>query len=124
MSELTCEMKRANTGEPKQEGNEISFHIQHSSLTLPDGLQQPNLNCSGFNDGDIKLNLLVNFGSEENALMVYTALSVDKELQPDKVKRDMVLSGPQLLVNFSAVEVTLIYEPGTWPRKGAFPCVH
>ncbi|KAH9327648.1 hypothetical protein KI387_007826, partial [Taxus chinensis] len=46
---------------------------------LPDGLLQHSLSSGGFNGSDINLNLQVNFASEENASMVYTALSVDKE---------------------------------------------
>jgi len=52
--------------------------------------------------------LQVEYASEENASMVYTALSVDKELQPDKVKRNMVLNGRQLLIQFVAVEARFL----------------
>ncbi|KAA8540055.1 hypothetical protein F0562_026747 [Nyssa sinensis] len=37
-------------------------------------------------------NLEVDYESEENAQIVYSALAVDKELQPDKVKRHMSVS--------------------------------
>lgn len=59
-------------------------------------------------DWNFTCELQVEYASEENASMVYTALSVDKELQPDKVKRNMVLNGRQLLVQFAAVEARFL----------------
>ncbi|XP_060203903.1 uncharacterized protein LOC132632099 isoform X2 [Lycium barbarum] len=53
-------------------------------------------------------NLEVDLGSEENAQIVYTALTVDKELQPDKVKRHMSVSNGKLSVNFEAVEARFL----------------
>uniref|UniRef100_A0A0V0GUL2 Putative ovule protein n=1 Tax=Solanum chacoense TaxID=4108 RepID=A0A0V0GUL2_SOLCH len=53
-------------------------------------------------------NLEVDLGSEENAHIVYTALVVDKELQPDKVKRHMSVSNGKLSVNFEAVEARFL----------------
>ncbi|XP_059304574.1 uncharacterized protein LOC132056408 isoform X1 [Lycium ferocissimum] len=53
-------------------------------------------------------NLEVDLGSEENAQIVYTALAVDKELQPDKVKRHMSVSNGKLSVNFEAVEARFL----------------
>ncbi|CAN6444773.1 unnamed protein product [Victoria cruziana] len=52
--------------------------------------------------------LEVDFCSEKNASMVYTALVVDKELQPDKVKRQMEASDGKLLVHFEAVEARFL----------------
>ncbi|XP_068653658.1 uncharacterized protein [Aristolochia californica] len=40
----------------------------------------------------------------EVASVVYAALAVDKELQPDKVKRQMSISAGKLSVHFEAVE--------------------
>ncbi|KAF7131950.1 hypothetical protein RHSIM_Rhsim09G0206300 [Rhododendron simsii] len=40
----------------------------------------------------------VDYESEENAQVVYSALAVDKELQPDKVKRQMSVSNGKLSV--------------------------
>ncbi|XP_050235969.1 uncharacterized protein LOC126686004 [Mercurialis annua] len=57
---------------------------------------------------DFSCDLEVNFGSEENASIVHTALAVDKELQPDKVKRQMSISGGKLLVHFEAVEARFL----------------
>jgi len=59
-------------------------------------------------DWNFSCELQVEYASEENASMVYTALSVDKELQPDKVKRNLVLNGRQLLVQFAAVEARFL----------------
>eukprot|EP00252_Welwitschia_mirabilis_P025312 TRINITY_DN7848_c0_g1_i1.p1 TRINITY_DN7848_c0_g1~~TRINITY_DN7848_c0_g1_i1.p1 ORF type:complete len:108 (+),score=22.64 TRINITY_DN7848_c0_g1_i1:115-438(+) len=53
-------------------------------------------------------NLQVEYPTEENALIIYKVLSVDNELQPDKVKRDMILHGCELHVNFSAVEARFL----------------
>ncbi|KAL2989695.1 hypothetical protein AAZX31_11G152500 [Glycine max] len=48
------------------------------------------------------------FGSEENASIVYAALAVDKELQPDKVKRLMTVSDGKLSVHFEATEARFL----------------
>ncbi|KAJ0102869.1 hypothetical protein Patl1_05188 [Pistacia atlantica] len=40
----------------------------------------------------------VDYESEENASMVFAALAVDKELQPDKVKRQMSVANGKLSV--------------------------
>ncbi|KAL6541493.1 hypothetical protein OROGR_010979 [Orobanche gracilis] len=53
---------------------------------------------------DFSCNLEVDYESEEIAFIVYAALAVDKELQPDKVKRQMSVSGGKLLVHFEAIE--------------------
>ncbi|XP_028789856.1 uncharacterized protein LOC114745854 [Neltuma alba] len=52
--------------------------------------------------------LEVDFGSEENASIVHAALSVDKELQPDKVKRLMTVSKGKLSVHFEATEARFL----------------
>ncbi|CAL1403143.1 unnamed protein product [Linum trigynum] len=59
-------------------------------------------------DGKFSANLEVDFGSEENASIVYAALAVDKELQPDKVKREMVVCDGKLSVSFEAVEARFL----------------
>lgn len=53
-------------------------------------------------------NLEVDFESEEKASIVYSSLNVDKELQPDKVKRVMSVSGGKLAVHFEAVEARFL----------------
>ncbi|XP_058095867.1 uncharacterized protein LOC131241172 [Magnolia sinica] len=50
----------------------------------------------------------VDYGSEKNASIVLAALAVDKELQPDKVKRQMSLSDGRLIVHFEAVEARFL----------------
>ncbi|KAL7003629.1 hypothetical protein U1Q18_004780 [Sarracenia purpurea var. burkii] len=50
----------------------------------------------------------VDYESEENAQIVYSALAVDKELQPDKVKRQMTVSNGKLLVHFEAIEARFL----------------
>ncbi|KAJ6969646.1 hypothetical protein NC653_034241 [Populus alba x Populus x berolinensis] len=50
----------------------------------------------------------VDCGSEENASIIYAALAVDKELQPDKVKRLMSVSDGKLSVHFEAVEARFL----------------
>lgn len=50
----------------------------------------------------------VNFESEEHALIVYTTLDVDKELQPDKVRRVMSVSNNKLSVQFEALEARFL----------------
>ncbi|XP_042512856.1 uncharacterized protein LOC122087715 [Macadamia integrifolia] len=52
--------------------------------------------------------LEVDYASEKNASMVYAALAVDKELQPDKVKRQMSVFNGKLLVHFEAVEARFL----------------
>ncbi|KAL7183592.1 hypothetical protein ACSBR2_025894 [Camellia fascicularis] len=50
----------------------------------------------------------VDYESDENAHIVYLALAVDKELQPDKVKRQMSVSNGKLSVHFEAVEARFL----------------
>ncbi|KAG5233702.1 EKC/KEOPS complex [Salix suchowensis] len=50
----------------------------------------------------------VDFRSEENASIIYAALAVDKELQPDKVKRLMSVSNGKLSAHFEAVEARFL----------------
>ncbi|XP_047070840.1 uncharacterized protein LOC124679052 isoform X1 [Lolium rigidum] len=50
----------------------------------------------------------VDCGSEEHAYIVYKTLAVDNELQPDKVRREMAVSGGKLLVHFEAVEARFL----------------
>ncbi|KAJ9187023.1 hypothetical protein P3X46_002522 [Hevea brasiliensis] len=57
---------------------------------------------------DFSCDLEVDFESEENAAIVHAALAVDKELQPDKVKRHMSISGGKLSVHFEAVEARFL----------------
>ncbi|KAJ8616370.1 hypothetical protein MRB53_035742 [Persea americana] len=57
---------------------------------------------------EFSCDLEVDFQSEENASMVHAALAVDKELQPDKVKRQMSLSDGKLSVHFEAVEARFL----------------
>lgn len=52
--------------------------------------------------------LEVDYGSEENASIVYSALAIDKELQPDKVKRQMSVCNGKLSVHFEAVEARFL----------------
>ncbi|CAL9135943.1 unnamed protein product [Musa acuminata var. zebrina] len=53
-------------------------------------------------------NFEVDYGSEEHAKIVYATLTVDKELQPDKVKRQMSISDGKLKVHFEAVEARFL----------------
>ncbi|XP_058752954.1 uncharacterized protein LOC131661279 [Vicia villosa] len=57
---------------------------------------------------DFSCDLEVDFGSEENASIVYATISVDKELQPGKVKRLMSVSNGKLIVHFEAVEARFL----------------
>ncbi|CAA6653834.1 unnamed protein product [Spirodela intermedia] len=54
------------------------------------------------------LDLEVDYGSELHASIVYAALAVDKELQPDKVRREMSVSNGRLSVHFIAVEARFL----------------
>ncbi|KAL6127253.1 hypothetical protein ACLB2K_075294 [Fragaria x ananassa] len=55
-----------------------------------------------------KADLEVDYESEEIASIVYNTLAVDKELQPDKVKRQMSVSNGKLSVHFEAVEARFL----------------
>ncbi|KAL5698792.1 hypothetical protein ACHQM5_029783 [Ranunculus cassubicifolius] len=57
---------------------------------------------------DFSCDLEVDYASEENAHIVYTALVLDKELQPDKVRRLMSVSDGKLKVHFEAVEARFL----------------
>ncbi|XP_052206558.1 uncharacterized protein LOC127810671 [Diospyros lotus] len=50
----------------------------------------------------------VDYESEVHAQIVCSALAVDKELQPDKVKRHMTVSNGKLFVHFEAVEARFL----------------
>ncbi|KAL9271109.1 hypothetical protein AKJ16_DCAP08050 [Drosera capensis] len=52
--------------------------------------------------------LEVDYESDEKALIVRSALAVDKELQPDKVQRRMSISDGKLSVHFEAVEARFL----------------
>ncbi|XP_034710266.1 uncharacterized protein LOC117933026 isoform X2 [Vitis riparia] len=52
--------------------------------------------------------LEVDYESQEIASIVYSALDVDKELQPDKVKRQMSVSDGKLSVHFEGVEARFL----------------
>ncbi|XP_022734151.1 uncharacterized protein LOC111287726 isoform X3 [Durio zibethinus] len=60
------------------------------------------------NQWKFSCDLEVDFESEENASIVYAALVVDKELQPDKVTRQMSISDGKLSVHFEAVEARFL----------------
>ncbi|XP_010927021.1 uncharacterized protein [Elaeis guineensis] len=57
---------------------------------------------------DFSCDFEVDYGSKEHATIVYTALAVDKELQPDKVKRQVSISDGKLQVHFEAVEARFL----------------
>ncbi|CAI9295607.1 unnamed protein product [Lactuca saligna] len=57
---------------------------------------------------EFSCDLEVDFKSDENAGIVYSTLAVDKELQPDKVKRLMSVSDGKLSVHFEAVEARFL----------------
>ncbi|KAK1286289.1 hypothetical protein QJS10_CPB20g01851 [Acorus calamus] len=57
---------------------------------------------------EFSCDLEVDYGSEEHASIAYAALAVDKELQPDKVKRVMAVSNGTLSVHFEAVEARFL----------------
>ncbi|KAF2582550.1 hypothetical protein F2Q68_00001109, partial [Brassica cretica] len=50
----------------------------------------------------------VNFETEQHAFIAYTSLTVDKELQPGKVRRVMSVSNNKLSVHFEAIEARLL----------------
>ncbi|KAL4574748.1 hypothetical protein LXL04_021584 [Taraxacum kok-saghyz] len=54
------------------------------------------------------LDLEVDYKSDEIARIVYSALAVDKELQPDKVRRQMSVSDGKLIVHFEATEARFL----------------
>ncbi|XP_021909364.1 uncharacterized protein LOC110823310 [Carica papaya] len=57
---------------------------------------------------DFSCDLEVDLESKENASMIYAALAVDEELQPDKVRRQMSVSDSKLSVRFEAVEARFL----------------
>ncbi|XP_078176511.1 transcription factor [Carex rostrata] len=57
---------------------------------------------------DFSCDFEINFGSSENASIVYSVLAVDKELQPDKVRREMSVSDGKIFVHFEAVEARFL----------------
>ncbi|XP_020600013.1 uncharacterized protein LOC110039325 [Phalaenopsis equestris] len=57
---------------------------------------------------DYSCDLEVDYKSQDHAAIVYAALDVDKELQPDKVKRQISVSDGKLKVRFEAVEARFL----------------
>ncbi|CAM8935078.1 hypothetical protein QQ045_014372 [Rhodiola kirilowii] len=57
---------------------------------------------------EFSCDLEVDFKSDDKASIVYTALAVDKELQPDKVKRQMTVADGKLSVHFEAIEARFL----------------
>ncbi|MFS7949434.1 putative CTAG/Pcc1 family protein [Helianthus anomalus] len=57
---------------------------------------------------EFSCDLEVDYKSEENASIVYSALAIDKELQPDKVRRLMSVSNGKLSVRFEATEARFL----------------
>ncbi|KAL0400585.1 UNVERIFIED_CONTAM: putative aminoacrylate hydrolase RutD [Sesamum latifolium] len=57
---------------------------------------------------EFSCDLEVDYQSEEIARIVHATLAVDKELQPDKVKRQMTVSNGKLSVHFEAVEARFL----------------
>ncbi|KAL2643443.1 hypothetical protein R1flu_011030 [Riccia fluitans] len=53
---------------------------------------------------DLTCNLQIEYPTEEHARIIMTTLSVDAELQPDKVARSMTVEGQHLLISFRATE--------------------
>ncbi|PRQ60459.1 putative CTAG/Pcc1 family protein [Rosa chinensis] len=64
--------------------------------------------AAGQTQWEFSCDLEVDYESEEIASIVYTTLAVDKELQPDKVKRLMSVSNGKLSVHFEAVEARFL----------------
>nr|KAJ0186166.1 hypothetical protein LSAT_V11C900477200 [Lactuca sativa] len=60
------------------------------------------------NKWDFTCDVEVDCKSEENAYIIYSTLNVDKELQPDKVRRLMSVSNGKLSVRFEAVEARFL----------------
>eukprot|EP00271_Cylindrocystis_brebissonii_P004874 TRINITY_DN16795_c0_g1_i2.p1 TRINITY_DN16795_c0_g1~~TRINITY_DN16795_c0_g1_i2.p1 ORF type:complete len:121 (+),score=14.56 TRINITY_DN16795_c0_g1_i2:147-509(+) len=52
--------------------------------------------------------LEVNFPSEQWAMIVMNSLSVDSELHPDKLRREISVQGPKLRVHFETAELRLL----------------
>ncbi|KAL9250237.1 hypothetical protein AKJ16_DCAP02211 [Drosera capensis] len=53
-------------------------------------------------------NLEVDYESGKKASIVHSALAVDRELQPDTVKRQVTVSDGKLSVHFEAVEARFL----------------
>ncbi|KAF9601067.1 hypothetical protein IFM89_015993 [Coptis chinensis] len=78
-------------------------------LFLPPSLKTKKKLCPNITTSPLCFSTLeVDYGSEENARIVYAALAVDKELQPDRVKRQMIVSDGKLSVRFEAVEARFL----------------
>lgn len=57
---------------------------------------------------EYKCEFEVDYRSQEHAAIVFAALDVDKELQPDKVLRQICKSDGKLKVRFEAVEARFL----------------
>ncbi|KAL7585521.1 hypothetical protein Lser_V15G43638 [Lactuca serriola] len=81
--------------------NELKMDVATS--TMETDAQEKNLN-----KWDFTCDVEVDCKSEENAYIIYSTLNVDKELQPDKVRRLMSVSNRKLSVRFEAVEARFL----------------
>ncbi|KAL0923503.1 hypothetical protein M5K25_007562 [Dendrobium thyrsiflorum] len=57
---------------------------------------------------DYSCDFEVDYKSQDHAAIVFAALDVDKELQPDKVKRQISVFDGKLKVRFEAVEARFL----------------
>ncbi|XP_023553191.1 uncharacterized protein LOC111810678 [Cucurbita pepo subsp. pepo] len=68
----------------------------------------PSVASDGEPNWEFSCDFEVDYESEKKASIVYKALVVDKELQPDKVKREMTVSDGKLSIHFEAVEARFL----------------
>ncbi|KAG6576647.1 hypothetical protein SDJN03_24221, partial [Cucurbita argyrosperma subsp. sororia] len=68
----------------------------------------PSVASDGEPKWEFSCDLEVDYESEKKASIVYKALVVDKELQPDKVKREMTVSDGKLSIHLEAVEARFL----------------
>uniref|UniRef100_A0A0E0QLP0 Uncharacterized protein n=1 Tax=Oryza rufipogon TaxID=4529 RepID=A0A0E0QLP0_ORYRU len=93
---------------------ELARQLKESSLTMHQSVQETEKLSSiawralGVQPREQQSDFEIDYGSEERASIVYKTLAVDKELQPDKVKREMSVSGGKLVVHFEAVEARFL----------------
>ncbi|XP_076949489.1 uncharacterized protein LOC143622145 [Bidens hawaiensis] len=69
---------------------------------------EPNASEKNLSPWEFSCDLEVDYKSDEIASIVYSTLAVDKELQPDKVRRLMSVSNGKLSVRFEATEARFL----------------
>ncbi|CAI9302269.1 unnamed protein product [Lactuca saligna] len=89
-------------------GPVVVFAVSELKMDVATSTMETDAQEKNLNKWDFTCDVEVDCKSEENACIIYSTLNVDKELQPDKVRRLMSVSNGKLSVRFEAVEARFL----------------